>query len=201
MGNVKTCQDVKTRWRERKSGAWVPLSCKKEFKRMWKSELVSHHVVGPVSDGLVPRSRNTLLGVSVTEAASLHYQVVDGKVSGGRVLVCRVEVFGLARTRLTLQQPDSDVGHPQLLLALRPERIQGFPLWQRAVDHLLVREGDLLSHLLLCTPGYFPGGKRHDRNLKSDQKSHQDSIEWPNKDRTPFSLVSLQYNETHGGKW
>ena len=148
MGNVKTCQDVKTRWRERKSGAWVPLSCKKEFKRMWKSELVSHHVVGPVSDGLVPRSRDTLLGVSVTEAASLHYQVVDGKVSGGRVLVCRGEVFGLARTRLTLQQPDSDVGHPQLLLALRPERIQGFPLWQRAVDHLLVREGDLLSHLL-----------------------------------------------------
>lgn len=104
-------------------------------------------MVGPVSDGLVPRRRNTLLGVSVTEAASLHDQVVDGKVSGGKVFVCRGEVFGLARTRLALQQPDSDVGHPQLLLALRPERIQGFPFWERTVDHLLVREGDLLSHV------------------------------------------------------
>lgn len=28
--------------------------------------------------------------------------------------------------------------------------------------------------------GYFPGSKRHNRNLKSDQKSHQDSIKWPN---------------------
>lgn len=133
-------------------------------------------MVGPVSDGLVPRRRNTLLGVSVTEAASLHDQVVDGKVSGGKVFVCRGEVFGLARTRLALQQPDSDVGHPQLLLALRPEWIQGLPFWERTVDHLLVREG----RSAVTRVGYFPGSKRHNRNLKSDQKSHQDSIKWPN---------------------
>lgn len=94
-------------------------------------------MVGPVSDWLVPRCRNTLLGVSVAEAASLHYQVVDGKVLGGERTVCSGEVFGLARTRLALQQSDSDVGHPQLLLTLRPERIQGLPLWEGTVDHLL----------------------------------------------------------------
>lgn len=46
------------------------------------------------------------------------------------------EVFGLAGTRLTLQQTNPDVGHPQLLLALRPERIQGLPLWEGSVDDL-----------------------------------------------------------------
>lgn len=133
-------------------------------------------MVGPVSDGLVPRRRNTLLGVSVTEAASLHDQVVDGKVSGGKVFVCRGEVFGLARTRLALQQPDSDVGHPQLLLALRPERIQGFPFWERTVDHLLVREGDLLSHVSAT----FQAAKDTTVTCNLIRKSHQDSIKWPN---------------------
>lgn len=102
--------------------------------------LLSYHMVGPVSDRLVPRCRNTLLGVSVTEAASLHYQVIDGKVLGGKSFMCRCEVFGLARTRLMLQQSDSDVGHPQLLLALLAKWIQGLPLWEGTVDHLLVRE-------------------------------------------------------------
>lgn len=102
--------------------------------------LLSYHMVGPVSDGLVPRCRNTLLGVSVTEAASLHYQVIDGEVLGGKSFVCGGEVFGLAGARLPPQQSDSDVGHPQLLLALRPKRIQGLPLRQGTVDHLLVRE-------------------------------------------------------------
>lgn len=67
------------------------------------SVLLSYHMVGPVSDGLVPRCRNTLFGVSVTEAASLHYHVIDRKVVGGKSFMCRSEVFGLARTRLTLQ--------------------------------------------------------------------------------------------------
>lgn len=102
-------------------------------------------MVGAVSDGLVPRCRNALLGVSVTEAASLHDQVVDGKVAGGKSFVGGGEVFGLAGTRLALQQSDSDVGHPQLLLALHPERIQGLPLWEGAVDHLLVRERNPMS--------------------------------------------------------
>ncbi len=93
-------------------------------------------MVGPVSDWLVPRCRNTLLSMSITEAASLHYQIIDGKVSGGKSFMCRDEVFGLARTRLTLQQPDSDVRHPKLLLALRPKWIQGLPLREGAVDHL-----------------------------------------------------------------
>lgn len=111
--------------------------------------LLSYHMVGPVSDGLVPRSGNTLLGVSVTEAASLHYQVIDGEVLRRKSFVCGGEVFGLAGTRLPLQQSDSDVGHPQLLLALHPERIQGLPLWEGTVDHLLVRERDLLSHFIV----------------------------------------------------
>lgn len=73
---------------------------------------ISHHMVGPVSDWLVPRGRNTLFGMSVAEAASLHYHVIDGKVAAGQSSMCRGGVFGLARTRLVFQQSDSDVGHP-----------------------------------------------------------------------------------------
>lgn len=72
--------------------------------------LLSYHVVGPISDGLVTQSRDTLLGVAVTGAAALHYQVVNGKMLGGEMLACSVEVFGLARTWLVLQQANSDVG-------------------------------------------------------------------------------------------
>lgn len=73
---------------------------------------ISYHVVGPVSDWLVPRGRNALFGVSVAEAASLHDHVIDGKVTAGQRFVCGGGVFGLARTRLVFQQSDSDVGHP-----------------------------------------------------------------------------------------
>lgn len=69
-------------------------------------------MVGPVSDWLVPRGGNTLFGVSVAEAASLHYHVIDGKVAAGERFTRGGGVFGLARTRLVLQQSDSDVGHP-----------------------------------------------------------------------------------------
>lgn len=72
--------------------------------------LLSYHVVGPISDGLVTQSRDTLLGVAVTGAAALHYQVVNGKMLGGEMLARSVEVFGLAGTRLVLQQANSDVG-------------------------------------------------------------------------------------------
>lgn len=97
-------------------------------------------MVGPVSDWLVPRGGNTLFGVSVAEAASLHDHVIDGKVTAGQRFMCRGGVFGLARTRLVFQQSDSDVGHPELLLTFLPEGIEGLPLWEGAVDHLLVRE-------------------------------------------------------------
>lgn len=80
-------------------------------------------MVGPVSDGLVPRRRDALFGMSVTEAASLHDQVIDGKVAGGKGFTCRGVVFGLARARLAVQQSDPDVGHPELLLTLLPEWI------------------------------------------------------------------------------
>lgn len=97
-------------------------------------------MVGAVSDWLVARRWHTLFGVSVAEAAPLHDQVVDGEVAGGKILVRRGEVFGLARTRLALQQANPDVGHPELLLTLLPERIEGLPLWKAAIDHLAVRE-------------------------------------------------------------
>lgn len=93
-------------------------------------------MVGPISDGLVAQSGDALLGVAVTGAAALHYQVVNGKVLGGRRFVCRGAVLGLARTRLMPQQANSDVGDFQLLLTLVSERIQGLPLWEAAVDHL-----------------------------------------------------------------
>ncbi len=122
--------------------------CKTEFKTFLShSMLLSYHMVGPVSDGLVPWSRNTLLGVSVTEAASFHYQVIDGEVPDGKSFVCGGELFGLAGTRLPLQKSDSDVSHPQLLLALHPERIQGLPLWEGTVYHLLVREREISCHI------------------------------------------------------
>lgn len=67
-------------------------------------------MVGPISDGSVTQGRDTLLGVAVTGAAALHYQVINGKMLGGKRFVCSGEVFGLARTRLTPQQANSDVG-------------------------------------------------------------------------------------------
>lgn len=97
-------------------------------------------MVGPVSNGLVSRQRNTLLGMSITEAASLHYQVIYGKVSGRKSFACGGMVFGLAGTWLLLEQPDADVGHPQLLLTFHSEWIQRLPLWECPVDHLLVKE-------------------------------------------------------------
>lgn len=97
-------------------------------------------MVGAVSDRLVARRRHTLFGVSVAEAAPLHDQVVDGEVAGGKVFARRGEVFGLARTRLALQQANPDVGHPQLLLTLLPERIEGLPLWKAAIDHLVEKK-------------------------------------------------------------
>lgn len=99
-------------------------------------------MVGPVSGGLVFRGRNTLLGVAVAEAAPFHYQVVDGEVSSRTSFLRRGEVFSLAGARLTLQQLDSDVGHPELLLALQPKRIQGLPPGEGSVNHLQVIERD-----------------------------------------------------------
>lgn len=100
----------------------------------------SYHVVGAVSDWLVARRWHTLFGMSVAEAAPLHDQVIDGEVAGGKIFVHGGEVFGLARTRLALQQANPDVGHPELPLTLLPERIEGLPLWKAAIDHLVVRE-------------------------------------------------------------
>lgn len=97
-------------------------------------------MVGAVSDWPVARRWHALFGVSIAEAAPLHDQVVDGEVVGGKIFVRRGEVFGLARTRLALQQANPDVGHPELLLTLLPERIEGLPLWKAAIDHLAVRE-------------------------------------------------------------
>lgn len=118
--------------------------------------LLSYHVVGPISDGLVAQGRDTLLGVAVTGAAALHYQVVNGKMLGGEMLACSFEVFGLARTRLVLQQANSDVGDFELLLALVSERIQGFPLWKATVDHLSQRERDQMGKpsIPCCSNGY-----------------------------------------------
>lgn len=114
----------------------------RDFFRNTPSLHFTYHVVGAVSHWLVPWSGNTLLGVSVTEAASLHYQVINGKVSSGKCFVYSGWIFGLAGTRLAFQQSDSDVGHPQLLLALYPERIQGLPLREGTVDHLPVKKRD-----------------------------------------------------------
>lgn len=96
----------------------------------------SYHMVGAISDGLVPQGRDALLGVAVTGAAALHDQVINGKVLAGKRLVGGAEVFGLAGTRLMPQQANSDVGDFQLLLALVSEGVQGLPLWKAAVDHL-----------------------------------------------------------------
>lgn len=101
--------------------------------------LLSYHMVGAVSDGLVSRCRSTLLSVSVTGAASLHYQVIHGKVLCWTCCVCEGEVFGLAGTRLVLQQPNPDVGHLQLLLALYSEWIQRLPLGEGSIDDLLMK--------------------------------------------------------------
>lgn len=99
-------------------------------------------MTGPISDGSVTQGGDTLLRVAVAGAAALHYQVVNGKMSGGKRIVCGGEVFGLARARLMLQQANSDVGDFQLLLTLVSKRIQGLPLWKAAVDHLWARGRD-----------------------------------------------------------
>lgn len=80
-------------------------------------------MVGPVPDGTVARCRDTLLSMAIAKAASLHDEVIYGKVLGGRSLVQVAGIFGLAGTGLVLQQTHADVGHPQLLLARHPERV------------------------------------------------------------------------------
>lgn len=80
-------------------------------------------MVGAVSDGPVSWRGNTLFSVSIAEAASLHYQVIDGKVSRGTGVECGREVFVAAGTSLVPQQPNSDVGDFQLPLAFGAEWI------------------------------------------------------------------------------
>lgn len=82
---------------------------------------VTHHVCSPLLTGSEARRWDTLVGMSVAQAAALDDEVVDG------VVVCRkggsLQVFGLAWARLAPQQPHSQVGDHELVLGSRPVRV------------------------------------------------------------------------------
>lgn len=66
-----------------------------------------------------------MVGVSVAKAAALDDEIVDGVVVHGED--GSFQIFGLAGTRLALQQAHSQVGDHELVLGSRPVRIHLTP--------------------------------------------------------------------------
>lgn len=137
--------------------------------------LAMNHVTGLLLAGLVAPGRHTVISVSVAKAAAFHNEIVDC------VIVCwelsSIGMFGLAGTRLSLQQTHSQVGDHELILSSRTVRIHRVPGRQGSIDHLssgagescrilggacgstpLHRRAVCHSKVLLAVPGEIPEG-------------------------------------------
>lgn len=114
-----------------------------------KSQLkLAHHVTGRLIAGLVAPGWDTVVSMSIAKAAAFDNKVVDGVMISGEDSGTRM--FGLAGTRLTLQQTDSQVGDHELVLSSRSVRIHRAPGRQGSIDHLKIKGQDrklLLFHL------------------------------------------------------
>lgn len=76
---------------------------------------ITHHVIiGLLLAGLVAPGWYTVVSVSIAKATAFDNKVINGVMFCGEDGGTRM--FGLAGTRLVLQQPDSQVGDHELVL-------------------------------------------------------------------------------------
>lgn len=94
----------------------------------------SHHVAGLLQAGFVASRRHTVLSMSVTQATAFHNKIIDGVMFRGQR--GSATLLRLTRTRLTLQEADSQVGDHQAVLGSRSEGIHLVRRRQSSVDHL-----------------------------------------------------------------
>lgn len=75
---------------------------------------IAHHVAGLLLAGSVAAGWDTVVSVPIAEATAFDNKIIDG------IMVCGEDgstgMFGLAGTRLALQQADSQVGDHELIL-------------------------------------------------------------------------------------
>lgn len=76
---------------------------------------IAHHVVGLLLAGLVAPGWCTVVSMSIAKAAAFDNKIIDGIMVRGEE--SSAGMFGLAGTRLALQQTDSQIGDHELLLS------------------------------------------------------------------------------------
>lgn len=104
---------------------------------------VTYHVIGLLLAGLVAPGWYTVVSMSVTKATAFDNKIIDG------IMVCGQDgstgMFGLAGTRLPLQQADSQVGDHELVLGSWSIGIHLVPRRQGSIDHLEIEGEENLS--------------------------------------------------------
>lgn len=104
---------------------------------------VTYHVIGLLLAGLVAPGWYTVVSMSVTKATAFDNKIIDG------IMVCGEDgstgMFGLAGTRLALQQADSQVGDHELVLCSWSIGIHLVPRGQGSIDHLEIEGEENLS--------------------------------------------------------
>lgn len=106
---------------------------------------ITHHVIGLLLAGLVAPGWHTLVSMSIAKTTAFDNKIIDGVVVCGEDGGTRL--FGLAGTRLALQQADSQVGDHELVLGSRSVGIHRVPGRQGSVDHLEIRVEDIQENL------------------------------------------------------
>lgn len=87
--------------------------------------LAMDHVTGPLLAGIVALGWYTVVSMSIAKATAFDNKIIDGIVVCGQNII--TWMFGLAGTRLALQQTDSQVGDHELVLSSRSIGIHRVP--------------------------------------------------------------------------
>lgn len=99
---------------------------------------IAHHVTGLLLAGLVAAGWDTVVSMPIAKATAFDNKIIDG------IMVCGeyggTGMFGLAGTRLALQQTDSQVGDHELVLGGWSVGIHGVPWRQGSINHLEIEE-------------------------------------------------------------
>lgn len=119
---------------------------------------VTHHVVGLLQAGFVASRRHTVVSMPITQATAFHNKIIDGVMFRGERGGARL--LHLTRTRLTLQETDSQVGDHQLVLGSRSERIHLVRGRQSSVDHLEIGVKVTLTNLFFSPSWSRQNGKK-----------------------------------------
>lgn len=101
-------------------------------------ETITYHVIGPLLAGLVAPGFYTVVGMAVAKTTAFDNKVVDRVVVRGEDGISGT--FGLAGTRLALQQTDPQVGDHELVLGSRSIGVHLVPRRQGSIDHLEIEE-------------------------------------------------------------